>query len=72
MRYRVLKFWNELGKNCRVFPTNRLKESLHLLAKNWRIHLPTRKKIYASRLSPPPNFYPTHNITIPCYSLIKT
>ena len=55
MRYRVLKFWDEFGKNCSIFVTNRLEESLHPLAKNWRIRLPTRKKFDAGRLSPQKN-----------------
>ena len=33
MRYRVLKFWNEFGKNCRIFLNDRLEESPHPLAK---------------------------------------
>ena len=51
MRYRVFKFGDILGKNYRVFITNRMEGSLHSLAKNWLIYLPTRKKFDASRLS---------------------
>ena len=44
MRYKVLKFWDKFGKNCRVFLTGRMKGSFHPLAKNLLIPLPTRKK----------------------------
>ena len=63
MRYRALKFWVELGKNCRIFLTNRLEESLHPLAKNWWTYLPTKKKFDDSRLSPEKLYLP-HYITI--------
>ena len=35
MRYRVLKVWDEMGKNCKIFLTNRMEEILHPLARNW-------------------------------------
>ena len=37
MRYRILKVWDEMGKNCKVFLTNRVEEALHPLARNWLI-----------------------------------
>ena len=37
MRYRILKVWDKMGKNCKVFLTNRVEEALHPLARNWLI-----------------------------------
>ena len=55
MRYRVLKFCDKLDKNCRVFLTGGMEESIHPLAKKWLIRLLTKKDFAASRLSPPPS-----------------
>ena len=63
MRYRVLKFGDILGKNCRVFLTHRMEDSLHSPAKNWLIRLPNMKKFDASRLSAKKIYLP-HYITI--------
>ena len=43
MKYRVLKFWKKLGKNCRVFLTSAMEGSLHPTTKILLITLPTRK-----------------------------
>ena len=39
MRYKVLKFWDKFGKNCKVFLTGGMKGSFHPLTKN-----PTNQK----------------------------
>ena len=45
MRYKVLKFWDKFGKNCRVLLTGGMKGSFHPLVKNLLISLPTRKNV---------------------------
>ena len=72
-----IRVWDELGKNCRVFLTNRMEGSLQPLAKSWLIRLATRKNFDASWLSPPPtkkkkSFIPLTTEEFPCYNLIKT
>ena len=64
MRYKDLRFWDKLSKNCRFFFTSKMKESLHPLAKNLLIPL-TPEKISAPVDSPPKkNFAPSHYIII--------
>ena len=57
MRYKDLRFWDKLGKNCRFFFTSKMNKSLHPLAKKLLISLPPRK-ISTPVDSPQKNFYP--------------
>ena len=57
MRYKDLRFWDKLGKNCRFFITNNIKGSLHPLAKNLLIPVPSGK-CSAPAESLPKKFYP--------------
>ena len=56
-RNKDLRFLYKLGKNCRFFFISKMKESLHLLAKNLLIPL-TLEKISAPVDSIPPKIYP--------------
>ena len=43
MRYKDLRFWDTLGKSCKIFLTSKIKENIQPLAKNLLIPLPPGK-----------------------------